>query len=317
MIQQKGYQGSDGNYYQTEADARMLNANARAHYDLTGDMMDSTFKAAEVGLQVGGAILVGRMGKAQKLYVEGLDLYEAGDLDGALNKFDAAIGKSKMASGIAFAMKGYVYYKKGDNEKALAAYNKGVNSNAVSKEYIHAFRSELYAKMGDTAKATADCCEAITGCYTEAYNPMKDGSIRDFLNLRGDISGFEQRCFPLLKAAAEGGNKYAYGALAECYDQGYGTAQNEQEAMKWFEKAAQVGYINGMAKTNKSKAGMLFRALFYTKAHIIVTILMMIILGIPTLGIGAVAALILGSIYSRRIVKKLIPGYTGMRSLKR
>jgi TPR repeat protein len=313
------FQSSDGRWHDSANEANDWNLQSKAggSFDAGSAMSDSAFQAATVGAAIAGGIILGRMGKAGKLQDEGLDLYKAGNIDGALKKFDDAIGKSKMASGISFALKGYIHYKKGETEKALATYKKGINSRAIIKEYMYAFRSELYAKTGDTEKATADCIEAVTGSYADAYNQM-DGSIRDFLLLFGkDISGFEQRCFPLLKKAAESGNKWAYAGLAECYDQGYGVEKNEQEAKKWFAKSAKVGHLNGIYKTKGGKFSTIFLALFYTKAHIIVPLLLIIVGGVLTAGIGIIPAIIFLKIYgSRRIVKKLIPGYTGIRSLK-
>jgi tetratricopeptide (TPR) repeat protein len=307
------FQGGDGNWYNSEAEAGLHSGGGG--FNVGGAMSDSAFQAANVGAAIAGGIILGRIAKAMQLQSEGVDLYMAGDMDGALKKFNAAIGKSKMVCGTAFALKGYIHYKKGENEKALAAYKKGENSRARSKEYIYMCRSELYAKIGDTEKATADCCEALTGSYADAYYAFKDGSIRDFLNLRGeDISGFEQRCYPLMKKAAESGNKWAYAGLAECLDQGYGVTQNEQEALKWFAKAADVGYLNGIHKARGAKFSTVFRALFYSKAHVIATLLLIIVGGVLTAGIGIIPAIIFLKIYgSRRIVKKLIPGYTPVK----
>jgi TPR repeat protein len=101
--------------------------------------------------------------------------------------------------------------------------------------------------------------------------------------------------------------------LAECYDQGYGTAKNEQEAMKWFEKAADVGYLNGMAKTNRK--GIFFRALLYTYAGKIGGIVGGL-LGLVVFIVGCIPGFILGRKYSRILLKKIWPGYSGMGPVK-
>jgi len=233
-------------------------------------------------------------------------------MDGAEKIFDQAAKKSLMSCGTALAMKGYIHYKQGDKDKALAAWKKVINSRAYHKANAHAFRSELYASMGDTEKATTDCCEAVNGSYRMAYNATEE-SLSDFLSIRGeDISGFEQRCFPLLRAAAEKGDKRAYAGLAECYDQGYGVQKDEQEAMKWFEKAAAAGYLNGMIKIGKPKIAIFFRALLYNKISIVGGILGAVILSIPTMFIGAIPGAFLGSRYIRVLLKKLLPGYSGL-----
>ena len=263
--------------------------------------------AINVGGAVAGAIVSAKFGKAGKMFDQGFELYEAGDMGGALEKFENASALGHLA----FSMIGYIRFKQGDKEQALAAYKKAM-SDVQRKGYAYAFRSELYASTGDTEKATADCCEAVNGSYAGAYNATQE-SIRDYINFRGeDMSSFEQRCFPLLKAAAESGNKFAYAGLAECYDQGYGTAKDEKEAMKWFEKAADVGYLNGMAKTNKS--GILFRGILYTYAHKIGGIAGGI-LGLIFFIVGCVPGFILGRKYSRTLLKKIWPGYSGMEAV--
>jgi tetratricopeptide (TPR) repeat protein len=308
------FQSSDGRWHDSANEANDWNLQSKAggSFDAGSAMSDSAFQAANVGAAVAGGIIIGGIAKAGQLQDEGIDLFKKGDLDGALKKLDAAISKSKMAAIVPLTLKGYIHYKKGENDKALAAYKKA-ESHAWREGDLYALRSELYAKIGDTEKATADCCDALNGCYEYAYNATQK-SIKDYIRFFGiDMSGFEQRCFPLLKAAAERGNKYAYAGLAECYDQGYGTAKNEQEAMKWFAKSAEVGYLNGMAKTKKG--GMFFRAILATYGHKIGGVVGGI-LGLLFFIVGAIPGYIIGRKYARTLLKKIWPGFSGMKAVK-
>jgi len=268
--------------------------------------------STETKMNVAGAIIGGvlaqKVTKAIEQAYQGVELYNSGDMNGALTTLDKVIGKSAYADGVALAMKGYIHFKQGENDKALAAYKKAINSHASDKQYAHVFRSELYASIGDTEKATMDCCEALNGTYNESYNWFTK-TLPDFINLTGDdISGFENRCFPLLKAAAEKGNKRAYACIAECYDQGYGTPKNEQEAKKWFALSAKVGYPIGIIITKghtfSTTIAASFRVFLYRKSPLIFAIL----LGALTFFLLCIPGIIGGWIFGRRIMKILQPG---------
>ena len=268
--------------------------------------------STETKMNVAGAIIGGVLAqnvtKAIELAYQGVELYNSGDMNGALATLDKVIGKSSYADGIALAMKGYIHFKQGDNNKAFAAYKKAISSRASDKQYAHVFRSELYASIGDTDNAAMDCCEALNGTYNESYN-WAAKTLPDYLNLAGnDISGFEKRCFPLIKAAAEKGDKRAYAGLAECYDQGYGTSKNEQEAKKWFALSAQVGYPIGIIITKghtfSTTIAASLRVLLYSKSPLIFAIL----LGALTFFLLCIPGIIVGWKFGRHIMKKIQPG---------
>ncbi|MCL2721564.1 MAG: hypothetical protein FWD47_09535 [Treponema sp.] len=270
--------------------------------------------AANIAIDAVGNAVSKNIDKAMDFTYQGDALFHDGDLDGALKLYDKAIETSLMAAGKALARKGYIYFKQGDN-KALECYNKAIKSRAVTKQFTHIYRSELYASIGDTDKAFLDCCDAVNGDYSATYsryvirdNASVEVSLDEFVSEYGmDISGFEKRCFTLFKAAAENGNRRAYAGLAECYDQGYGVEKDEQEAMKWFEKAEKAGYINGMHKMKKSPFKIIFFYKLYEKTHIVAAILLALILGIPTFGIGLIPGFIVGWKFGRKIRRKLLP----------
>jgi len=286
--------------------------------DLTGSSIEKAAGgiagsiSSETKMNVAGAIignvLAQKAAKSIELAYQGIELYNAGDMNGALATLDKVIGKSMYADGVALAMKGYIHFKQGDNNQALAAYKKAINSRAADKQYAHVFRSELYASIGETDKAAMDCCEALNGSYNESYNWFSK-TLPDYLNIAGnDISGFEKRCFPLIKAAAEKGNKRAYAGIAECYDQGYGTPKNEQEAKKWFALSAKVGYPIGIIITKghtvSSTLAASSRLALYSKSPLIFAIL----LGALTFFLMCIPGIICGWIFGRRIMKILQPG---------
>lgn len=57
--------------------------------------------------------------------------------------------------------------------------------------------------------------------------------------------------FPKLKTAAEKGHKKAQYRLGRCYDKGYGTAENDQQAVVWYEKSAAQGYAKAQYQLGK------------------------------------------------------------------
>ncbi len=57
--------------------------------------------------------------------------------------------------------------------------------------------------------------------------------------------------FPKLKAAAEKGHKKAQYRLGRCYDKGYGTTENDQLAVQWYEKAAKQGNAKAQYQLGK------------------------------------------------------------------
>jgi tetratricopeptide (TPR) repeat protein len=317
------YKANDGSSHHSAYDAGQHESNvlsALTSKSSSGSGFEDSvlgLEGAETALKVGGAVAIGliqRQGakyeKTANLQKEGLDLFAAGDNEGAIKLFDSAIKECAHVAGRALAYKGYIYYKQGNKEKAFESLNKAIDSNTYSKGNAHVFRSELYASMGDTEKATEDCCEVLCGSYENAYDAAKE-SVKDFISFRGkDLSDFEKRCFPLLKAAAESGNKKAYAGLAECYDQGFGVQKNEEEAKKWFEKAAAVGYPHGILKTKGEGFGLRIRLKLYKDTHKIGAVLGFIV-GLFFGIVGCIPGFIFGKKYSRLLRKMILPGSCG------
>jgi len=67
------WRNDDGHVFTSEHAAKSVYSSG----DAFNDMTDPAFQAAEAGLKIGGAIAMANIGKAGKLYGEGLDLYEA------------------------------------------------------------------------------------------------------------------------------------------------------------------------------------------------------------------------------------------------
>lgn len=271
--------------------------------------------AANIAVDLVGKSVNKKIDKAVDLTLQGNAMFFSGDMDSALKLYEKVFSISKMTAGPALAKIGYIYFKQGNNEKAFEYYKKAINSSAVVKHYAYIYRSELYEKLGDKEKALMDCCAAVNGDYSGTYaryvvkdNKSVEVFLKDYIEEYGmDVSGFEKRCFPLFKTAAESGNKRAYAALAECYDQGYGTAKNEQEAMKWFEKAEKAGYINGMHKMKKSFLKIVLFSKLYQKTNIIFAILLAILIGIPTVFVGVIPGFIIGWKFGGKIRQKILP----------
>lgn len=59
------------------------------------------------------------------------------------------------------------------------------------------------------------------------------------------------KAFPKLKAAAEKGHKKAQYRLGRCYDKGNGTAENDEEAFKWYSKSAAQNYGKALYHVGK------------------------------------------------------------------
>ena len=59
------------------------------------------------------------------------------------------------------------------------------------------------------------------------------------------------KAFPLLKKAAEKGNKKAQYRLGRCYDKGRGVAENNQLAFQWYMKSAQQGYADAQYQVSR------------------------------------------------------------------
>ena len=268
--------------------------------------------AAGVAIDLIGSAVLKNMDKAFEFENQGDALFfDASDYNGALKWYDKVIETSLMAAGPALAKKGYIYFKQGNNNEALKCYDNTIKSRAVVKEYAYIYRSELYASIGDTEKALLDCCDAVNGDYSSTYSRYKikdnasvEVTLQEFVSQYGiDVSGFEKRCFPLFKAAAEKGNRRAYAGLAECYDQGFGVEKNEQEAMKWFELAEKAGYINGMHKMKKSPFKIIFFYKLYEKTHIVAAV----ILGLLTFFAFFIPGIIIGLKFGRKIRRKILP----------
>ena len=314
-------------YYQEGDDYASAYQKASSKYatDLSLDMASGKsssgigMAAAGLAIDMIGSAVGKKIDKAHDFEYQGDAMFHEGDFDGAIKMFDKAAETHLGASGGAIAKKGYIYFKQGKNNEALECYAKAIKKAFPKRAHI--YRSELYASIGDKEKALLDCCDAINGDYDGTFSrwvvedkgkPSVERTYKDYIDEYGmDISGFEKRCFPLFKEAAESGNARAYAGLAECYDQGYGVEKNEAEAMKWFEKAEKAGYLNGMLKMKKN-IKYLARFKMYKDFHKIAAVVLAIVIGIPTIGIGLIPGFIVGRIFGRKIRRKIWPCSSGV-----
>ncbi len=87
------------------------------------------------------------------------------------------------------------------------------------------------------------------------------------------------KAFPLLKAAAEKGNKKAQYRLGRCYSKGRGVAEDDAKAAMWYQKSVDQGYAkaeyqlakcyvkgNGVPK-DEAKAKVLLQKALKSKKH--------------------------------------------------
>ena len=60
-----------------------------------------------------------------------------------------------------------------------------------------------------------------------------------------------KEAFPKLKAAAEKGHKKAQYRVGLCYDKGRGVAENDAQAVAWYQKSAAQGYAKAQYQLGK------------------------------------------------------------------
>jgi len=77
-------------------------------------------------------------------------------------------------------------------------------------------------------------------CYTAAFAQSADALYEKGKELY-DSEKYD-KAFPLLKSAAEKGQKKAQYRLGRCYSKGRGVAEDDVEAAKWYQKSADQGY---------------------------------------------------------------------------
>lgn len=101
----------------------------------------------------------GPAGRAAAHLADGLALAWAGDLDGAIARFDQAVAQSPRLA-FAYLNRGLAYERKGDVAKAMADLDRAVrHAPGAARNYYN--RSLLLRRLGDDVRADADADRAI------------------------------------------------------------------------------------------------------------------------------------------------------------
>lgn len=115
-------------------------------------------------------LMVMNPSEAKYAYDRGVIDFVGGDLDGALEKYNAAI-KADASHAYALNDRGSVYMKKGEMSKAIADYEKAAKADSKSA-FIYNNLGSAYRKNGDFDKAIESYSKAIKlkDDYAIAYN---------------------------------------------------------------------------------------------------------------------------------------------------
>lgn len=99
---------------------------------------------------------------AEEYNNSGLELYNSGEYEEAIEKYDEAIAleeKKIEDMDICYYNRGRAYYKLGNYEKALGDYTAAIELNPRGKYYSD--RAVTYEELGDTINAAADNARAL------------------------------------------------------------------------------------------------------------------------------------------------------------
>ena len=100
---------------------------------------------------------------SEKYNNEGLELYDLGEYEEAIELYDKAINledKGIRDIGVCYYNRGMAYFKLENYEKAIGDFTKAIEISPKSKYYSN--RAVAYEKIGDPEKASLDNMRAIT-----------------------------------------------------------------------------------------------------------------------------------------------------------
>ncbi len=185
--------------------------------------------------------------KAREYYIRGVELYEAGQAEKAIEWFDKA---AAMNYAPAYCFIGYCYSHGAGIElnytKAIEWYEKAVecgdsiaqcnlgfiyqNGLGGETDYPRAIRYYTLAAMQNNIDAQCN----LANCYM--YGPEK---VRN-----------EALAIQWYIQAAEQGSADAQYNLGICYEHGYGVKRNIKQAIEWYDRAAQQGHADAIDDLN-------------------------------------------------------------------
>lgn len=136
------------------------------------------------------------------------------------------------------------------SDEAESLYEEG-GRFLSSNDYIHAY--EYFLKAYNLGHPKSACYLGFI--YSDPYHAArKIGKLSGMKIPDNPVKRDLTKAFQFYLESAEAGYVTAQFAVGECYEKGDGVKKNEDEAQKWFEKAAAQGHLQAQEKLgNKTK----------------------------------------------------------------